>query len=158
MTYLKKTAFGLVIILMWLDFYSVGSAMTPVRLPACYGPVQKDLERGFAILEIPWDGGRYLMTQTIHKIPIVQGYLGRRLERALIDRLPFDPRAFPTQKKMLIENHVKYLILFKKRLDWDAEKQNDREYAGKMTRAAAVYGKFYAKIYEDDGAVTFKVY
>jgi hypothetical protein len=65
---------------VFLDFYAADTALTSVVLPPCYAVIQKDPALNFGILELPRDSARYMMYQTMHGIPCVQGYLGRRFE------------------------------------------------------------------------------
>lgn len=153
-----KVLFGAVSLLIFFDFYSINSAMTPVVLPPCYAAIQKDPAKDFGILELPWDGARYMMYQTLHGVPCVQGYMGRRLEQTLNDRLIFDLKRLPEQKLMLVENHVKYIVIHKRRLTWDPVKPLDQSYQQLLGRVTLVYSRTYKKIYEDEQAATYKVY
>lgn len=154
----KKIILAVIILAVFFDFYSWSSAMTPVTLPPAYVQIQKDTEKDFGILELPWDGARYMMYQTLHGIPGVQGYMGRRVERTLSSRLVYDLKHLDVQKIMLIENRVKYIVLHKRRLTWDAAKAADIRYSLFLENASSIYSKTYQKIYEDEKAATFKVY
>ena len=153
-----QTVWAAVFLLIFLDFYAADKAMTPVDLPRCYAVIQKDPARNFAILELPRDFARYMMYQTMHGIPCVQGYMGRRFEKTLTDYLVTDLKRLPAQKKMLVANRVKYIVFFKKKLDWDAANPAAAEYVKKREQMAAVYAKTYEKVYTDDAAFVFKVY
>jgi hypothetical protein len=94
----------------------------------------------------------------MHGIPCVQGYMGRRFEKALIDRLDMDLNRLALRKKMFVANRVKYIVLFKKRLGWDANDANNARYLKKFERIEAVYAAAYEKIFSDDQSSVFKVY
>ena len=98
------------------------------------------------------------MYQTMHGIPCVQGYMGRRFEKTLIDSLVNDLKRLAVQKRMLLANRVKYIVFFKKRLGWDAAKPADAKYLKKREQIEAVYAATYEKIFSDDESVVFKVY
>ena len=140
------------------EFYPSGVTATPVALPKAYDTAMKDPAKDFALLEIPWDMGRYMMYQTVHGIPMVQGYLGRRFEASLLNRLTYDPGRLEEQKKMLTNNRVKYVILFKKKLDWDPSRMTDQRYTLILNRMSGEYAKHYTRLYEDSDATVFQVY
>ena len=73
--------------------------MTPVVLPPCYAEIQKDKDKDFGILELPWDGARYMMYQTLHGIPCVQSYMGRRIENTFGSLLVYNYEHLDVQKK-----------------------------------------------------------
>lgn len=147
-----------VFLLVFLDFYAADKAVTPVALPPCYAVIQKDPSANFGILELPRDGARYMMYQTMHGIPCVQGYLGRRFEKTLTDRLVTDTKHLDAQKKMLLASRVKYIVFFKKRLEWNAADPTDVASATERERTAALYAGFYNEVFNDDAAAVFRVY
>ncbi len=151
-------AFGIVFLLVFFDYYSVNAEMTMVKLPVFYKEIQKDPEKNFGILDLPWEGARYMMYQTIHGIPCVQGYMGRRVENVLSDRLIYDMRYLDMQKKMLVDNHVKYIVIHKQRLSQDASALSVVKYRMIMNAAASAYARTYETIYNDEDAAVFKVY
>ena len=153
-----KAAFALLCVFIFLDFYSVCTANTPYELPAAYKIIQKDPARDFGILELPWDEGRYMMLQTLHEIPSVQGYLGRRVESSLGDTLTYDLRRLDEQKQTLTENKIKYIVLFKKRMTWDPSLEKDQKYLRAMQTADNIYARTYKKLFEDEGSALFQVY
>jgi len=120
--------------------------------------MKKDLAGHFGILELPRDGARYMMYQTMHGIPCVQGYMGRRFEKTLTDSLVNDLKRLNVQKRMLLANRVKYIVFFKKQLGWDAAKPADAKYLQARELIAAVYAATYEKIFSNDESVVFKVY
>ena len=156
--HLAKMAAAVMVFLIFLDFAPPGLAMTPVALPAGYDAIVRDPDKNFGLLELPWDGARYMMYQTMHGIPCVQGYMGRRIEKTLVDRLIYDVHRLPEQKKMLIESHVKYIVLYKTKI---AEEPGNRAAEMRrflMTKFAQIYARAYEKIYEDEDMAVFKVY
>jgi len=153
-----RMAWAAILLLVFLDFYAADKAVTPVVLPTCYAVIQKDLAGNFGILELPRDSARYMMYQTMHGIPSVQGYMGRRFEKTLTDSLVNDLKHLDVQKKMLLANRVKYIVFFKKQLGWDAAKPADAKYLQERERIAAVYAATYEKIFSNDESVVFKVY
>ena len=120
--------------------------------------IQKDRAGNFGILELPRDSARYMMYQTMHGIPCVQGYIGRRFEKTFTDSLVNDLKRLDVQKRMLLANHVKYIVFFKKQLGWDAAKPADARYSKQRKQMEAVYAATYEKIFTDDAAAVFKVY
>jgi hypothetical protein len=154
----SRMALAAIFLLVFLDFYAISTAVTPVVLPPCYAVIQKDTAADFGILELPRDSARYMMYQTMHGIPCVQGYMGRRFEKTLIDILDTDLKRLDKQKKMLLANRVKYIVFFKKRMEWDAAKPADVKYLQERERLAAVYAATYEIIFSDDESVVFKVY
>jgi len=153
-----RMAWAAIFLLVFLDFYARTTAVTPVVLPPCYAVIQKDTAADFGILELPRDGARYMMYQTMHGIPCVQGYIGRRFEKTLTDSLVTDGTRLDAQKRMLRAKRVKYIVLFKKRLGWNAANPADLTYAKERKQAEAVYAAVYEKIFSDDAAAVFKVY
>jgi hypothetical protein len=153
-----RMAWTAILLLVFLDFYTAGTAVTQVVLPPCYAVIQKDLDTNFGILELPRDGARYMMYQTMHGIPSVQGYMGRRFEKTLTDSLANDLKRLDVQKRMLVADRVKYIVFFKKRLEWDAAKPADVRYSKERAQAEAVYSATYEKIFSNDESAVFKVY
>ncbi len=154
----SKIIFPVIFLAVFFDFYSVSTAMTPVVLPPGYAAIQNDKDKNFGILELPWDGARYMMYQTIHGIPCVQGYMGRRVERTLSSRLTYDFKRLARQKEMLIEARVKYIVLHKRKMVPDPSANREIAYRVVMSRAADAYSKTYEKIFEDPDCAVYKVY
>lgn len=156
---LRRMGLVLVAGLGFLDLYSLASDVTPVKLPPVYGPILEDpgyARKEFAIMNIPWDKGRYMMEQTIHGLPDLQGYMGRKFSVPLIGKLPFDDPAL--QKEMLRSHKVKYILVRKQRMSWDASDPEEvRIYEG-TTRISRAYARVYEKLYEDDKDAVFRVY
>jgi hypothetical protein len=153
-----RMVWAAVFLLVFLDFYAADTAVTPVVLPPSYTVIQKDHAGNFGILELPRDGARYMMYQTMHEIPCVQGYMGRRFEKTLIDGLDMDLKRLALRKRTFVANRVKYIVLFKKRIGWDAAKPKDASYLKKFEQIEAVYAAAYERIFSDDESAVFKVY
>ena len=141
---------------LFLDFYSVSNEMTRVELPKAYEAIVGDTSRDFGILELPWDGARYMMYQSIHGIAGVQGYIGRRIENTLGNMLDYND--LHKQKEALIENKVKYIVIHKKKMDWNPKKARDIRYFLTLNNTCRAYADVYEKVFEDDDSATFKVY
>ena len=154
----KKKFLRLTVVLIFLDYYSICRAVTEVSLPRCYQVIQQERNHDFGILELPWDGGRYMMYQTLHGIPDVQGYVGRRFEKTLNDRLEYDLKNLAQQKTTLIANRVKYIVIHKKKIEWNYRKAFDKTYFRAFQSVCKIYAQTYQKVYEDDQSATFKVY
>ena len=103
--------FAVVSFLIFLDYYSPAYESTAVEIPRVYDAVRRDPQKDFGILELPWDEGRYMFYQTVHGIPSVQGYLGRRFETTLGDRLIYDLKRLDEQRTMLEDHRVKYILI-----------------------------------------------
>lgn len=156
---LKYIALAMCMGLGFMDFYSLCSDVTPVVLPPAYGPIMQDpgyAKKEFAIMNIPWDKGRYMMEQTIHGLPEMQGYVGRKFSVPLIGRLPFDN--LPLQREILKKNKVKYVLVRKKRMTWDPSRDEEVRIHSEVAKIARMYSRGYARVYEDDSDAVFKVY
>lgn len=154
----RKIFFFAACLFIFLDYFSICRATTPVTLPKAYERIKADMDNHFGILEIPHELGRHLMYQTKHGIPIVQGYIGRRVDDTLGDKLEFNLNRLNIQKRTLIENKVKYIVLFKKKLDYKEKVLEDQLRLNYLEYVARAYAATYEKIYEDDGYAVFRVY
>lgn len=142
----KKFFSAAVIICIFLDYCRVDNLKTRVYLPPCYYQLKKSPD-SFGILDLP--GGfdencRYVMYQTLHGIPIVQGFIARKLTPSLIDYLELGNLA--KQKDQLMRNNVKYIIIHKKLISSARPVDIDR------------YKKTYRLEYEDAHNIVFQVY
>lgn len=142
------------------DFVCPFYETTPVRLPAGYEKLLEARRAGesFAILSIPWDGGRYMLYQTLHGIPDLQGYVGRKYGMSLIGKIPFDPERLAVQKAILRKYHVKFVLFHKKKRGWDSLKREDWGTYVEVSARVREYEKVYAKVFEDADTTIFKVY
>jgi len=101
-------------ILIFFDYFSVCNTVTKVEIPPCYSAMEKENNNQFGILDLPvrrFDA-RYMMYQTIHGIPIVQGYLSRKPGKSLIDYLELIN--LEKQALQLELNNIRYIVIHKK--------------------------------------------
>ncbi|SYZ71997.1 membrane hypothetical protein [Candidatus Zixiibacteriota bacterium] len=103
--------FAGLMVLLAVDFYSYDSAQTEVKVPACYDLIKNEPGR-WGVLDLPSGyapTAQYMMNQTFHHLPIVQGYVSRKLGPSLIDSLEMNDLA--VQKKQLMADRVKYIVI-----------------------------------------------
>lgn len=158
---LRAAAFALLAAVLVADFFQVARSSTPVELPGYYRVIRADYdasEKKFGLLNIPWEQARFSMYQTLHEMPDAQGYMGHKLGKPLVGRIPFAPEHLAAQQKLLAQNSVKYVVIHKKRITWDPRNPEDLKFFSAMSRQAEAYAKFYPKVYEDDAAAVFRVY
>ncbi len=149
-----------VMLLLFLDYYCVSSSMTMVHLPPCYNVIKRE-EKVFGILDLPdyyAANERYMMYQTYHHFPIVQGFIARKIGESLIDYL--ERKDLPKQRKQLIENKVKYIIIHKKLIHPHVQLtiKQYKEWYGVIDKIIEEYRKCYGVIYEDEENMTLRVY
>jgi hypothetical protein len=116
--------------------------MTPVRLPPAYTAIlgrEPAVDSG--LLDLPGGSSifcaRYMMYQTLHGTPIVQGYLPRKPGPSLVDSLVYDD--LPAQREQLHSAHVKYIVIHKQLL----KQETDVGKAISPERYVEEYGRFY---------------
>ncbi|MBI5266546.1 MAG: hypothetical protein HY851_04855, partial [candidate division Zixibacteria bacterium] len=141
-----QIAAGIVLVaLLAFDYTSMSHETTPVFLPKCYAALQKDAEP-YGLLDLPLgyqQTERYMMYQSMHGIPIVEGWVSRKLNRTLVDTLSLTDLSI--QRSQLKASRVKYVVVHKGFLpsvDIDSE----------------AYRRTYSPVYEDDQNIVFKVY
>ena len=127
--------------------------MTPVPFPVAYKAILKqEQKRDFGILDLPGENSgfasKYMMYQTLHGIPIVQGYLARKPAPSLVDSLEYDD--LPVQRAQLRSARVKYIVIHKRFLEQNA----GRSRAVDPDSYAAEYGQFF----EDSENLVLRVY
>lgn len=143
---LKRYGLALVIVLVMGDYYSVSSETTVVQLPSCYATIKHRTDVG-GILDLPggWrENVRYMMYQTYHKTPIVQGAIPRKIGRSLIDRLELTN--LEIQKRQLVQQGIKYIVIHK------------RPIFEKSRIDTATYESVYKNICEDDDIIVLEVF
>jgi hypothetical protein len=143
----------LVVLGICADFWSPCREMTPVRLPPAYTAILgREPATDFGLLDLPGRSSifcaRYMMYQTLHGIPIVQGYLPRKPNPSLVDSLVYDD--LPAQREQLRSAHVKYIVIHKQLL---RQKEGVRSGVD-PDRYAREYGTFY----EDGDNLVLRVY
>lgn len=111
----QRIKVGLVVISLFVffDYYSICRVKTKVFLPECYQAINKNGET-FGILDLPgtWNANeRYMMYQTFHHLPIVQGTTPRKVGANLGDRLALNNMV--QLEKQLRTSEVKYIIFHK---------------------------------------------
>ncbi len=142
-------------LLIFCDFYSPPLHSTPIVLPPAYAHLETGGDWG--VLDLP--GGpqsnkhRYMVYATMHGHPIVQGALPRQVGTSLKDHLEY--RDLDRQKKQLIDNRVKYVVIHKRLIDAYDDK---RAYSEPNIRNIEEYLRTYQKVYEDQGQLLLKVY
>jgi len=146
--------------LVFFDYFNVYGAMTEVELPACYEVIKNDKDT-FAILDLPGHypaGCMYMMYQTMHARPILQGALMRRPGKSLEDTLDYNN--MDILRGQLKENGVKYIILhrheFLKFVPRDMAKQ--KLYFSSLQRYIQTLKSGFTLAYADDRNMVFKVY
>jgi hypothetical protein len=136
-------------LLIVADFYSICTVTTTVDLPRAYLAIERDDEE-FGILDLPggvYNSERYMMYQTLHGLPIVQGVLSRKISESLIDRLNVnDPLLI---KPQLEQSRVKYIVLHKDLFSTPDVPE---------TINLDDYREAYQSIYEDQRALVLQVY
>jgi hypothetical protein len=135
------------------DFWIPCRQMTPVRLPPAYTAIlAQERRKDFGILDLPrpryTQAATYMMYQTLHGIPIVQGHLARKPTAALVDSLIFDN--LPAQKEQLRSAHVKYIVVHKRFLTPGAGPGNWLDLDG--------YSEEYRPFFEDSQNLVLRVY
>jgi hypothetical protein len=110
------------------DFWSPCRQVTAVQLPRAYSAIMAhEQSRDFGILDLPrgsWSRrARYMMYQTLHGIPIVQGYMTRKTSPSLLDTLAYDD--LELQREQLRSAHVKYVVIHKRYLERDKGQWNE---------------------------------
>jgi hypothetical protein len=99
--------------LIMLDFYPLHLAITPVSCSPGLALIRDDAEPDFGVLNLP--GGRiesdaYMLQQTCHGRPIVQGETSRDMVVTLRDHLEIHD--LQIQRHQLAAAKVKYIIIF----------------------------------------------
>jgi hypothetical protein len=84
-----------------------------------------------------------MMYQSFHRLPIVQGWVSRKIGMSLIDRLEFND--LDRQRQQLVESRVKYVVIHKVLL------------AG-QSLDPFVYARYYQNVFEDGQSIVYKVY
>jgi hypothetical protein len=136
---------GLVLFIA-LDYYSSERAMTPVYLPRCYNVLMQDGGQG-AILDLPggWvEANSYMMYQTMHQRPIVQGTVSRKFNDTLIDYLV--SADLTRQREQLARHGIQYIVVHK-------------SFLGLKNRMDTLaYNQVYDQIYNDKDNIVYCVF
>jgi hypothetical protein len=149
----RKWVAALLVLGICADFWTPCPKTTPVRLPPAYTAILKqEPAPDFGVLDLPslpwFRRARYMMYQTMHEIPLVQGYLARKPSPTLVDSLVFD--SLPAQRAQLRSAHVKYIVMHKRYLMRNADESGERD----LNRYREEYGAFF----EDEENLVLRVY
>jgi hypothetical protein len=85
----RTTVSVIAVALVCCEFLPAPYPLSPVEVPPCYQALAEDAEE-YAILELPmnWDRPAHLLYQTVHRKPIVAGYVTRPNPLSRIERVP----------------------------------------------------------------------
>lgn len=134
------------LVLIVADYFTVCRDMTMAAAPKCYSAIERTDER-FGVLNVPLKfGDFYMLYQTGHGLPIVNGYIGRKVGKMLRDRLELEDLF--RQKEQLTESRVKYIVIHKDFLAQDPKRPVSIE----------EYQRHYRTLYEDDTQILLQVY
>jgi len=146
----KRKSFGLIVAsiacaLIVADLNPVGIESTDVRFPAAYDAIAKNSAR-FGILDMPigyLENNRYLMYQTFHRLPLVEGMVARKFGVTLVDTMEFVD--LEIQSEQLKRSLVKYIVVHK----------------GAAVEAGMEIGTYlrqYELVLEDEQCIVLQVY
>jgi hypothetical protein len=141
----RRVAIGVVTALLIADLYPAAIETTQVELPPVYRTLRAD-GLAYGILELPigWtDSERYMLNQTLHHIPIMNGAAARKYGTTLIDTI--DEIDIDHQKRQLLEGSVKYIVIHKQSVE-------------SLSTPLDGYRREYVKLFEDNHQVLFQVY
>jgi hypothetical protein len=135
------------------DFWTPCRQTTAVHLPPAYTAIAaQEKTRDFGILDLPrgtWSRrARYMMYQTLHGFPIVQGYISRKPSPSLIDTLEYDDLSL--QSEQLRSAQVKYIVIHKRYLARDKGQWNELD--------TGRYARQYQTVFEDTENLALRVY
>ncbi len=130
---------------IFLDYYSIARETTPVECPQAYQLIRRDGEHTSAVLDLPatYKGGNQAMLyQIFHQHPIVHASISRKPTPSLIDSLAFDD--LELQKAQLRKGGVRYVVIHKQLLQ------------GQHRLNLAEYAHHYRTVYDDPDQVVFR--
>jgi len=140
---------ALILVFIFIDFFPTRLESTLVNCPKAYNVIKQDPDNDFAILDLPkgyYEGNQHMMFQAAcHGRPIVTGTAPREWKHNLIDIL--ENGDMTKQKKQLMENKVKYIVIHKHVIENELSLQDVAEYTSN-----------YATIYHDDDNIVLRVY
>ncbi|MBD3299083.1 MAG: hypothetical protein GF341_10540 [candidate division Zixibacteria bacterium] len=137
---------GIIGVLLIGDHFTIRADVTDVAVPPAYHALEST-NQPYGILELPggWtQNGLYMMYQTAHEIPIVQGTIPRTVGSTLQNRLHLDDP--DTLHNQLVTHHVRYLVLHR-----DAE-------TGQWPQDPGPFHERYTEVYRDSAAIVWRVY
>ncbi len=136
---------GMIGLLLIADHFTIRTESTDVTVPTAYHHLEPANET-YGILDLPggWtQSGLYMMYQTSHEIPIVQGTIPRKIESTLQDRLDVDDP--DTLHSQLVRHGVRYLVLH-----CDVE-------LGEWSMDASPFHERSKEVYRDSTAIVWQV-
>jgi len=142
----KKTLItAMVVAVIFLDYFAINYEYTKIEIPSAMKGLAADGQE-YGLLNIPrsyQSSMRYMMQQTFHRIPIVDGAATRKIGDSLEDRLSFSD--LKLQQAQLTMAKVKYIVVHLK------------ESAGSAVNVESYRGQ-YELVSEDQECVILKVY
>jgi hypothetical protein len=149
----RKLVAALLALAIVADFWTPCRQATQVRLPPVYSAIlAQEPMKDFGILDLPrgsWSRrARYMMYQTLHGVPIVQGYLTRKPSLSLVDTL--ECRDLARQREELRSARVKYIVIHKRIL----ARETDKEFELDLGHYSTAYQTFF----EDEENLALRVY
>lgn len=142
---LRGWAIAGIVALLAIDYFAVIRETTPVELPVCYSAIDRD-GAPFGILDLPGgyqQSGRYMMYQSLHGFPIVQGWVSRRTNSTLLDRLEL--KDLKAQRRQLDTAGVRYIVMHK-------------QFLPDTTVDPSGYRAEYESVYDDSLNTVYKVH
>lgn len=142
---LRRTLAVLLPLLLLIDFVRPVHEVSHLKLPSCYEHILESSDRA-AVLDLPtdaFDSRYYMYYQTQHNRPIVQGYIARKSDTTLIDRIEYDD--LDNQKRQLAAAGVKYIMI-----------HNDLDEEHRIP--ANSYREVYRVVCEDSTHILLEVY
>lgn len=150
-TWTGRGAVVLLVMLMAVDWYPRPLPNTPVVCLPAYSLLPHDTDSQVAVLDLPGgyeEDNAYMMYQTCHLHPIVDGNVSRAVNLTLRDRL--ETGDLDQQRRQLIENKVKYIVIHRPDGDMFQWRPEDGQ--------AEQYPKTYPLLYSDKDTVVLGVY
>jgi hypothetical protein len=156
-TWSGRGAVVVVVFLMAVDWYPRPLPGTPVVCLPAYSLVIQDPDRHVAVLDLPRgyvedrgyvDGNAYMMYQTCHLHPIVDGNIARIVNKTLDDRLVTND--LELQRRQLTDNKVKYIVIHRPEANLFQWSPKD----GLIVQ----YVRTYPAVYSGEDAMVLRVY
>lgn len=149
-TWTGRAGVMVLVLLMAADWYPRPLPGTPVPCLAAYSLVAHDPDH-VGVLDLPGgynEADAYMMYQTYHLHPIVDGIVSRAVSPTLRDRL--ETGDLDQQRRQLTENKVKYIVIHRPEGEFFQWRPEDGQ--------EAQYARTYPVLYADKDAVVLGVY
>jgi len=151
-----------VMFLIVADFGFWCRAKSLATFAPCYDIIMNDHD-DFAVLDVPWNyylNGKYMMYQTYHGKPIVQGAISRQVEPTLASGLRL--ATLEKDGKLLKDNRIKYIVIhWKAFFEYLSPKTKKKLYTRivnmRKERVTALVNA-YEVVYHDEEHIVVKVY